>query len=75
MPKSDLIEMNGIITDAMGGGWYKISSESGTEIKARLSGRMRMHKVRVLPGDDVKIAVSPYDMSNGMIVFRGKPKR
>lgn len=76
MSKGDLLEMTGVVLDAMGGGQYKIKvTESGTEIRARLSGRMKKHKVRVLPGDDVRIAVSPYDMTHGMIVFRGKPRK
>jgi translation initiation factor IF-1 len=79
MSKGDLIEMDGVITDAMGGGFYnvKVDSSSGTtssagNVRAKLSGKMKLNKVRVMPGDGVRIAVSPYDMSHGMIVYRGR---
>jgi translation initiation factor IF-1 len=71
MSKGDLIEMPGTITDALGGGQYSIQLEAGdTIIRGRLSGRMRRFRIRVLPGDRVRVAVSPYDLSHGFIVYR-----
>lgn len=78
MPKSDLIEMNGVVVDSLGGGQYRIqvNDEEGhlteTTIRARLNGRMKKFRIRVMPGDKVKVAVSPYDLTHGMITFRGR---
>jgi translation initiation factor IF-1 len=75
MPKDDHIEIAGVVQDAMGGGQYMVKTTEGktsTEIRAQLSGRMRRNHIRVLPGDKVKVSVSPYDMTHGMITFRAK---
>jgi translation initiation factor IF-1 len=81
MPRGDHLEMEGHIEDAMGGGQYKIMVDpmpGGTnyhqQIRARLSGHMKKHHIRVLPGDYVKVEVSPYDLSHGMITYRHKFK-
>jgi len=70
MSKGDLIEIEGSIKDALGGGQYSITTEDGTSVRARLSGKMKNHHIRVLPGDRVRVAVSPYDLTHGMIIFR-----
>jgi translation initiation factor IF-1 len=73
MSKGDLLEMEGVIQDALGGGQYNIRvDQGGAIVRAQLSGRMRRHHIRVLPGDRVRVAVSPYDLSHGLIVYRGK---
>lgn len=73
MSKGDLLEMEGVIQDALGGGQYTIKvDQGGAMVRAQLSGRMRRHHIRVLPGDRVRVAVSPYDLSHGLIVYRGK---
>lgn len=73
MSKGDLLEMEGSIQDALGGGQYTIKvDQGGAIVRAQLSGRMRRHHIRVLPGDRVRVAVSPYDLSHGLIVYRGK---
>jgi translation initiation factor IF-1 len=72
MSKGDLLEMEGVIQDALGGGQYNIRVEGSAIVRAQLSGRMRRHHIRVLPGDRVRVAVSPYDLSHGLIVYRGK---
>jgi len=73
MSKGDLLEMEGFIQDALGGGQYTIKvDQGGAIVRAQLSGRMRRHHIRVLPGDRVRVAVSPYDLSHGLIVYRGK---
>lgn len=71
MSRGDLIEMEGQILDALGGGKYKIRANN-REIIAQLSGRLKRNHIRVLPGDKVRVSVSPYDMSHGLITFRGK---
>lgn len=71
MSKGDLLEMPGQVTDALGGGQYRIQLDQGNQsVRGRLSGRMRRFRIRVLPGDRVRVAVSPYDLSHGFIVFR-----
>ncbi len=74
MSKGDLLEMEGTIVEALGGGQYTIEvDQGGAKVRGQLSGRMRRHHIRVLPGDRVRIAVSPYDLTHGLIVYRGKP--
>lgn len=71
MPKEDHIELEGTIKEALGGGQYLVTVQGGaTEVRARLNGKMKTHHIRVIPGDRVKVAVSPYDMTHGMITFR-----
>ncbi len=73
MSKGDLLEMEGVIQDALGGGQYTIKvDQGGAIVRAQLSGRMRRHHIRVLPGDRVRVAVSPYDLTHGLIVYRGR---
>lgn len=73
MSKGDLVEMEGVVQEALGGGQYRIKLTQGeVSVRAQLSGRMRRHHIRVLPGDAVRVAVSPYDLSHGLIVYRGK---
>jgi translation initiation factor IF-1 len=73
MTKGDLVEMEGVVQEALGGGQYRVQLEQGdVSVRAQLSGRMRRHHIRVLPGDKVRVAVSPYDLSHGLIVYRGK---
>ena len=74
LPKDDLIEFDGRVADALGGGQYQIDIDSDTgttTVRARLSGKMKKNHIRVLPGDAVRVAVSPYDMSHGLITRRG----
>lgn len=73
MSKGDLIEVEGIVTDAMGGGQYKVKTEGG-EIRAQLSGKLKLHHIRVLPGDIVTVGVSPYDLTHGIITYRGRKR-
>lgn len=76
MSKGDLLEMEGTIVEALGGGQYTIEvDQGGARVRGQLSGRMRRHHIRVLPGDRVRIAVSPYDLTHGLIVYRGKLER
>lgn len=72
MAKDDHIEMEGTVDEAMGGGQYliRLTNKAGTTIRARLSGKMTQNKIRVIPGDRVRVSVSPYDLTHGMITFR-----
>jgi len=66
----DFIETEGQVLELMPSATFKVALESGHEIMAHLSGRMRMNKIRLLPGDRVRIQMSPYDLSKGRIVYR-----
>lgn len=70
MSRQDLIEIPGTVTQVGAGGNFQVRTEHGHEVLARLSGRMRRFHIRVVPGDRVTVAVSPYDLSRGLIVHR-----
>lgn len=71
MSKGDLIEMEGVLDQALGGGQYSVNlTEENRVVRGRLSGKMKKNHIRVLPGDRVRVAVSPYDLSHGLIVRR-----
>ncbi len=72
MSKEDLIRIEGKISDATGGGIYQILLENGHTISARLSGKMKRFKIRIIVGDKVTVGVSPYDPSHGIITHRQK---
>lgn len=64
------IEMNGVVEESLPAATFRIRLENGQMVLAHLSGKMRMHKIRLLPGDEVKIEMSPYDLTKGRIVYR-----
>ncbi|MGI6347838.1 MAG: translation initiation factor IF-1 [Patescibacteria group bacterium] len=66
----DFLELKGEIIELMPAANFKIKLENGHEILGHLSGKMRMNRIRLLPGDKVKVQMSPYDLSKGRIVFR-----
>jgi len=66
----DFIEVNGEVVELLPAATFKVSLESGHEILAHLSGKMRMFKIRILPGDKVKIQMTPYDLTKGRIIYR-----
>jgi translation initiation factor IF-1 len=66
----DFIETYGEVVELMPAGSFKVLLENGYEILAHLSGKMRMNKIRLLPGDKVKVQISPYDLSKGRITYR-----
>ena len=70
MSKDDLIDVQGTVIAVHSGGLYRVSVDSGHEVLAQLSGRMRRFRIKVVPGDRVTIAVSPYDLTHGFIVYR-----
>jgi translation initiation factor IF-1 len=72
MSKQSAIEQDGIIMEALSNAMFRVELENGHQITAHLSGKMRLHYIRILPGDKVKVEMSPYDLSKGRIVFRYK---
>lgn len=72
MSKQDAIEVNGTITEALSNAMFRVQLESGHVIIANISGKMRMHYIKILPGDKVKVEMSPYDLTRGRISFRYK---
>ena len=72
MAKQDAIEVDGTITEALSNAMFRVQLESGHTITAHISGKMRMHYIRILPGDRVKVEMSPYDLTKGRISFRYK---
>ncbi|MFA6172012.1 MAG: translation initiation factor IF-1 [Patescibacteria group bacterium] len=66
----EFIEMRGEVVEAMPSATFKVILENGHEILAYLSGRMRMNKIRLLPGDRVRVEISPYDLTKGRITYR-----
>lgn len=66
----DFLEMEGEVIELMPATTFKVALENGHEIMAHLSGKMRMNKIRLLPGDKVKLEISPYDLNKGRIVYR-----
>lgn len=66
----DFIEVQGEVLELMPAASFKVALESGHEIMAHLSGKMRMNKIRILPGDKVKLQISPYDLTKGRIIYR-----
>lgn len=70
MDSKDFVEMEGEITELLPAGAFKIQLDNGQEIIGHLSGKMRMFKIRLLPGDKVRVEMSPYDLSKGRITYR-----
>ena len=70
MPKEGYIEAVGVVTEALPNTLFRVELEGGKVILCHLSGKMRMHYIRILPGDRVKIEVSPYDLEKGRIIYR-----
>ena len=72
MAKQEAIEIDGTILEALSNAMFRVRLENGHEIIAHISGKMRMHYIRILAGDKVKVEMSPYDLSKGRISFRYK---
>ncbi|BFD25117.1 MAG: translation initiation factor IF-1 [Candidatus Parcubacteria bacterium] len=70
MNAKDFIELQGEVEELMPAATFKVLLENGHEILAHLSGKMRMHRIRLLPGDKVRVQISPYDLTKGRIVYR-----
>ena len=72
MAKQSAIEQDGTIVEALSNAMFRVEVENGHEIIAHISGKMRMHYIKILPGDKIRVEMSPYDLSKGRIVFRYK---
>ena len=72
MAKQAAIEQDGTIKEALSNAMFRVELENGVEIIAHISGKMRMQYIKILPGDKVKVEMSPYDLTNGRICFRYK---
>ncbi len=70
MAKESAIEVDGEITETLPNANFRVKLENGHEVLAHVSGKMRMHYIKILPGDTVKLELSPYDLSRGRITFR-----
>ena len=70
MAKQSAIEQDGTIVEALSNAMFRVELENGHEIVAHISGKMRMHYIKILPGDKIRVEMSPYDLSKGRIVFR-----
>jgi translation initiation factor IF-1 len=70
--KQKSIEQDGTISEALSNAMFRVMLENGHEVLAHISGKMRMHYIRILPGDRVRLEMSPYDLTKGRIVFRYK---
>ena len=72
MAKEDLIEMQGEVLETLPNATFKVKLENGHVVLGHISGKMRMHYIRILPGDKVTVQLTPYDLSKGRITFRSK---
>ena len=72
MAKQKSIEQDGTISEALSNAMFRVQLENGHEVLAHISGKMRMHYIRILPGDKVRLEMSPYDLTKGRITFRYK---
>lgn len=72
MSKQSSIEQDGTILEALSNAMFRVELENGYVITAHISGKMRMHYIRILPGDRVKVEMSPYDLTKGRISYRYK---
>jgi translation initiation factor IF-1 len=72
MAKEDVIEVQGIVKETLPNAMFRVELEKGHRVLAHISGKMRMHFIKILPGDKVTVELSPYDLSRGRIVYREK---
>ena len=72
LTRDDHVQLDGMVTQVFAGGQFEVKTDAGAIVRAQLSGRMRKNRIRVILGDRVTVALSPYDLSHGMIVFRAK---
>ncbi|AMM40264.1 Translation initiation factor IF-1 [Candidatus Desulfofervidus auxilii] len=72
MPKEEAIEVEGRVVEALPNAMFRVELDNGHRVLAHIAGKLRMHFIKVLPGDRVKVELSPYDLSRGRIVYRIK---
>jgi len=71
-PKEDAIVLEGTVTEPLPNAMFRVELENGHKVLAHISGKMRMHYIRILPGDKVQVELTPYDLSRGRITYRYK---
>jgi translation initiation factor IF-1 len=74
MPKEEAIQVEGTIVEPLPNAMFRVELENGHKVLAHISGKMRMHFIKILPGDKVTVELSPYDLTRGRITFRSKNK-
>ena len=72
MPKEDAIEVEGRVIESLPNAMFRVELENGHKVLAHVSGKMRMNFIKILPGDKVKMELSPYDLTRGRITYRSK---
>jgi translation initiation factor IF-1 len=72
MPKEEAIKVEGIVLETLPNAMFKVELENKHQVLAHISGKMRMHFIKILPGDKVTVELSPYDLSRGRITYRSK---
>ncbi|RKY89885.1 translation initiation factor IF-1 [candidate division KSB1 bacterium] len=72
MAKEQAIKVDGVITETLPNAMFRVELENGHKVLAHISGKMRMHFIKILPGDKVSLELSPYDLSRGRIIYRYK---
>ncbi|NIN01757.1 MAG: translation initiation factor IF-1 [candidate division Zixibacteria bacterium] len=72
MPKEETIQVEGKVVEPLPNALFRVELENGHQVLAHVSGKMRMHFIRILPGDKVTVELSPYDLSRGRIIYRYK---
>ncbi len=72
MPKEEAIVVEGRVLETLPNAMFRVELENGHKVLAHISGKMRMHFIRILPGDKVTVELSPYDLTRGRIIFREK---
>jgi translation initiation factor IF-1 len=72
MSKEDAIEVTGTVVETLPNAMFRVELENGHRVLAHISGKMRMHFIKILPGDKVTVELSPYDLSRGRIIYRAK---
>ncbi|MEJ2067421.1 MAG: translation initiation factor IF-1 [Deltaproteobacteria bacterium] len=72
MPKAEAISVEGTVTETLPNAMFRVELEGGHRVLAHISGKMRMHYIKILPGDRVTVELSPYDLSRGRITYREK---
>jgi translation initiation factor IF-1 len=74
MPKEEAIQVEGTIVEPLPNAMFRVELDNGHKVLAHISGKMRMHFIKILPGDKVTVELSPYDLTRGRITFRAKNK-
>ncbi len=72
MAKEEVIEQEGTVIEPLPNAMFRVELENGHKVLAHISGKMRMHYIKILPGDTVTVEISPYDLTRGRIIYRSK---